>query len=157
MARTPRPAARRAFAVAWCPVLMFSALTNPSCTPEDVAMLRPILATLFSLPMAAQAGTIDLTSPDGSVRFRLATDTEGHLLYSVTQGGQARLMSGVRRLSESGSLAAQKGPESFSPRRGKARILRGCQVTRAPALRVSPGTSVSPSVSCWVLSSGNDC
>lgn len=54
-------------------------------------MTRPILAILFSLAVAAQAGTIGLTSPDGSVRFRLDTDAEGHLLYSVSLGDQPRL------------------------------------------------------------------
>jgi alpha-glucosidase len=46
---------------------------------------------VFSLVVAAQAGPVDLTSPDGAVHCTLSTDAEGHLVYSVTQGGQARL------------------------------------------------------------------
>ncbi len=40
--------------------------------------------------MSAQAAIV-LTSPDGAVRCEFSTDTEGGLVYSVTQGGQQRL------------------------------------------------------------------
>jgi len=46
---------------------------------------------VFSLAVAAPAGIVDLTSPDGAVHCTLSTDAEGHLLYSVTQSDQARL------------------------------------------------------------------
>lgn len=54
-------------------------------------MIRYILALAFSLGVAAQAETLNLTSPDGVVRCQISTDAEGHLLYSVTQGDQPRL------------------------------------------------------------------
>jgi hypothetical protein len=55
-------------------------------------MLRSIVAlvSLASL-LAHSAAALELASPDGSVRFQLATDADGHLVYSVTQGGRTRL------------------------------------------------------------------
>jgi hypothetical protein len=49
------------------------------------------LPILCSLVLAAQAEAIDLTSPDGIMYCLISTSAEGHLLYSVTQGGQQRL------------------------------------------------------------------
>jgi len=50
-----------------------------------------IPAVLCSLAVVVQAEMRDLASPDGLVHFQLSTDGEGHLLYSVVQGGQLRL------------------------------------------------------------------
>ncbi len=54
-------------------------------------MFPRILAIVFAMVAATEAGTLDLTSPDGSVRCTFGTDAEGHLVYSVNQGGQGRL------------------------------------------------------------------
>jgi alpha-glucosidase len=54
-------------------------------------MRRINLHILCSLVLAAQAEAIDLTSPDGIVHCLISTNAEGHLLYSVSQGGQQRL------------------------------------------------------------------
>lgn len=55
------------------------------------AMPRCIVALTCAWAVVAQAGTLELTSPDGAVRCLLSTDAEGHLLYAVTQNGQPRL------------------------------------------------------------------
>jgi alpha-glucosidase len=70
---------------------MSSPLTGSTSAPDDGAMLRCIFAVVFSLAFATQAGTIDLTSPDGTVRCQISTNAEAHLLYSVTQDRQTRL------------------------------------------------------------------
>jgi hypothetical protein len=71
---------------------LISPLTDSRDTPDDGRrMLRSLFAIVCSLAVAAQAGTIDLTSPDSAVRCQFSTDAEGHLLYSVTQGGLPRL------------------------------------------------------------------
>ena len=54
-------------------------------------MLRYLFTMGCFLAVTAEAGTVDLTSPDSAVRCQFSTDAEGHLLYSVTQGGQPRL------------------------------------------------------------------
>jgi hypothetical protein len=71
--------------------LRTSPLKDSEGAPHREIMLRSLFAILYSLAVAAQAGIIDLTSPDGAVRCQISTDMEAHLLYSVTQGGQPRL------------------------------------------------------------------
>ena len=58
------------------------------------AMLRSTLILLFAANcLIAADQTFDLTSPDGSVRLRLATAPDGHLVYSISSHGQSRLES----------------------------------------------------------------
>ncbi len=52
----------------------------------------PAIVGVFAA-LLAQAAPIEVASPDGSVRFQLTADAEGHLRYRVTQGGRARLES----------------------------------------------------------------
>jgi len=52
-----------------------------------------VFAVALLFAVATQAGTIDLTSPDGAVHCQFSTDPEGHLLYSVTQNNRPRLES----------------------------------------------------------------
>lgn len=54
-------------------------------------MKHSFLALWCVLAVAAQAGAIDVISPDSTVRCRISTDPQGHLTYSVAQGGQPRL------------------------------------------------------------------
>jgi hypothetical protein len=55
-------------------------------------MLRSILLlTLVALCFRTTGATLDLSSPDRTVQLQLATDTEGHLVYTVRSGGHVRL------------------------------------------------------------------
>ncbi len=55
-----------------------------------MTMLRTLLIAFGAATfLTTQAAEVSVTSPDGAVRFVLSADAEGHLLYSVTQGGQA--------------------------------------------------------------------
>lgn len=57
-------------------------------------MLRASLVPIFTVAcLSLRAANLDLTSPDDTVHYRLGTDSEGHLLYSVTQHGQPRLVA----------------------------------------------------------------
>lgn len=50
-----------------------------------------ILSLLAVCPWIAPATTLELTSPNGQVRFQATTDETGHLVYEVRSGGQVRL------------------------------------------------------------------
>jgi len=55
-------------------------------------MLRSSVSLFLALRcLAVAAQPVTLPSPDGSVQFLLASDAEGHLVYSVTSRGQPRL------------------------------------------------------------------
>ena len=55
-------------------------------------MHRIILACLLGAScLANAAANLDLTSPDGTVVLRLSSDTENHLVYSVSVNGRVRL------------------------------------------------------------------
>ena len=58
----------------------------------EMGMLRLILTCLLGIRgMNAAAVDLDLTSPDGTVVLKLTSDTENHLVYSVSGNGQPRL------------------------------------------------------------------
>ena len=55
-------------------------------------MLRTLPPTLLSaVCLISQAAPLDLTSPDGTVRFQWSADANGDLQYSVIQNGRPRL------------------------------------------------------------------
>lgn len=54
-------------------------------------MLRFLLPVAWAIVLTARGATLDLSSPDTTVQCTLTTDAEGHLVYSVSQAGQARL------------------------------------------------------------------
>ena len=57
-----------------------------------MTMLRTLLIAFNAATfLITQAAEVSVTSPDGAVRLVLSADAEGHLLYSVTQGGRPRL------------------------------------------------------------------
>lgn len=69
-----------------------SSLTTLVASLIQRAMQSRIPALLFSvIALTIHAAPLEFASPDGKVRFQLATNAEGHLLYSVTAGGQLRL------------------------------------------------------------------
>jgi hypothetical protein len=51
------------------------------------------ILSLAATSLVAADQSFDLSSPDGSVRFRLTTAPDGHLAYSVSSHGQPRLES----------------------------------------------------------------
>ena len=106
-------------------------------------MQRIITGVLFSASfLAVQAGTIDLNSPGGAVRFQLATDAEGHLTYSVAEGGRSRLdpaRAGVivdnmdlGAAVELGAAKTRTISEAFPWRGGKTWATNLCQVAEIP-------------------------
>jgi hypothetical protein len=61
-------------------------------TMQRHALILLLSASLLSLAFrCAHAASAEFTSPNGAVRFQLATDGEGRLSYSVTAHGQPRL------------------------------------------------------------------
>jgi len=69
-------------------------MTSPCNYRSFVLLAVPLVAFAIgsrSAAAAAAAASLDLSSPDGSVHFRLMTDADGHLVYSVSQGQQTRL------------------------------------------------------------------
>ena len=88
------------------------------------------------------AANVDLGSPDGSVLFHLATDAAGHLVYSVTSDGQARLetaRAGVAVAGKDlggnvsiGTPQARSLSEVFAWRGNKTQATNRCQVFEIP-------------------------
>lgn len=55
-------------------------------------MFRLAFAVLVALvAVTAEAAPIDVLSPDGSTRVRVSTDSEGHLMYAVSQFDRVKL------------------------------------------------------------------
>jgi alpha-glucosidase len=125
-------------------------------------MLRCLLAILGSLAVVTSlAGTIDLTSPDGTVLFQCATDSEGHLQYRVTHGGHARLLparAGI--VVDHADLGARvslgepqtRGISEVFPWRGhKTSGTNRCQAT---AIAIHPRTGVDWTLEVRVFNDG---
>lgn len=91
---------------------------------------------------AAPAGPLALSSPDGHVSFQLATDAEGHLLYSVAEGGKTRLEPARAGILVDGvdlgagvtwgAPQARSIAETFAWRGNKTRATNHCRVYEVP-------------------------
>ena len=105
-------------------------------------MTRAITALVcFACWMVPAAG-IELGSPDGAVRFVLSTNSEGHLIYSVTSDGRVRLEPALAGSMVDGTdLGAgvtfgaprtRTISESFATRGNKTRGTNHCQASEVP-------------------------
>jgi alpha-glucosidase len=114
-------------------------------------MLRSTFALVFcAAGLAAQAGMIDLASPNGVVRFQLSTDAQGHLLYAVTEGGRARLepaRAGILIADADlgagvtlGEARTRSISEVFPWRGNKSRATNLCQASEVPIHCQGAGT-----------------
>lgn len=125
-------------------------------------MQRFILACLFSVTgLAAHAAPLDLTSPDGSVRFQLSTDADRHLRYSVSVGDQTRLESAPAGViidnADLGAAVTLGKPQShvlsevFPWRGNKTQATNHCRVYEIP---VQPQTGAAWTLEVRVFNDG---
>jgi alpha-glucosidase len=107
-------------------------------------------ALLLAAPILfLHAADLDVVSPDGAVALRLAKDTEGHLVYSVTLDGRPRLepaRAGIivdgQDLGAGVELGAPKArslAEAFAWRGNKTLATNRCEVAEVPVRPKSGG------------------
>ena len=116
------------------------------------SLFHLIVAGLCSLAVVAQAGTIDLTSPEAIVKCQISTDAEGHLQYSIIQGGQPRLEAAragvIIENVDLGAKVALGEPrtrsisEVFAWRGNKTSATNNCRVSEIP-IRTQAGVDWS--------------
>lgn len=113
-------------------------------------MSKALVPLLFlSALCAAPAATIDLASPNGHIRLQVSTDTDRHLVYSVTANGHARLHSAragvlidqadLGSAVELGQARTRTISEVFPWRGHKNRATNLCQATEIPIRSATAG------------------
>lgn len=111
-------------------------------------MFHSILILSLAATASIAAGqTLDVASPNGAVRFRIATDSDGHLVYSVASHGQTRLEPALAGITVNnadfgagvkfGTPKTRSILEVFPWRGNKTSATNQCQASEVPVQSVA--------------------